>query len=148
MSLLRESSVYVASSCVVNAGAFLLIPVLTRILSPAEYGILGGIGVFAALLSIVMPLGLHGAVARFYYDYRERHGELRCYVSTIVMTVLASSFQSGMGMVSDLEQGMLDKFLISPIHRSSVLIGKVMSDGTRMMLQGKISRSSRTEPLC
>ena len=89
MSLLRESSVYVASSCVVNAGAFLLIPVLTRILSPAEYGILGGIGVFAALLSIVMPLGLHGAVARFYYDYRERHGELRCYVSTIVMTVLA-----------------------------------------------------------
>jgi len=58
--------------------------------------------------------------------------------SVIVMTVLASSFQSGMGMVSDLEQGMLDKFLISPIHRSSVLIGKVMSDGTRMMLQGML----------
>ena len=48
--------------------------------------------------------------------------------SVIVMTVLASSFQSGMGMVSDLEQGMLDKFLISPIHRSSVLIGKVVDD--------------------
>ena len=56
--------------------------------------------------------------------------------SVIVMTVLASSFQSGMGMVSDLEQGMLDKFLISPIHRSSVLIGKVLSDATRMVLQG------------
>ena len=89
MSLLRESSVYVASSVVVNAGGFLLIPVLTRFLSPAEYGILGGVGVFAALLSITMPLGLHGAVARFYYDYRDRHGDLGGYVSTIVIAVVA-----------------------------------------------------------
>lgn len=56
--------------------------------------------------------------------------------SVLVMTVLTSAFQSGMGMVTDLEQGMLDKFLISPIHRSSVLIGKVLSDATRMVLQG------------
>jgi ABC-2 type transport system permease protein len=56
--------------------------------------------------------------------------------SVLVMTVLTSAFQSGMGMVADLEQGMLDKFLISPIHRSSVLIGKVVADATRMVLQG------------
>jgi len=56
--------------------------------------------------------------------------------SVLTMTVLTSAFQSGMGMVTDLEQGMLDKFLISPIHRSSVLIGKVLSDATRMVLQG------------
>jgi ABC-2 type transport system permease protein len=58
--------------------------------------------------------------------------------SVLTMTVLTSSFQSGMGMVADLEQGMLDKFLISPIHRSSVLIGKVMADATRMILQGAL----------
>jgi ABC-2 type transport system permease protein len=58
--------------------------------------------------------------------------------SVLTMTVLTSSFQSGMGMVTDLEQGMLDKFLISPIHRSSVLIGKVMADATRMVLQGTL----------
>ena len=56
--------------------------------------------------------------------------------SVLTMTVLTSAFQSGMGMVTDLETGMLDKFLISPIHRSSVLIGKVMADGFRMILQG------------
>ena len=33
---------------------------------------------------------------------------------------------------------MLDKFLISPIHRSSVLIGKVLADATRMVLQGTL----------
>lgn len=56
--------------------------------------------------------------------------------SVLTMTVLTSAFQSGMGMVTDLEQGMLDKFLISPIHRTSVLMGKVMTDATRMVLQG------------
>jgi ABC-2 type transport system permease protein len=56
--------------------------------------------------------------------------------SVLTMTVLTSSFQSGMGMVTDLEQGMLDKFLISPIHRTSVLVGKILADGTRMLLQG------------
>src|SRR2546428_1310144 len=58
--------------------------------------------------------------------------------SVLTMTVLTSAFQSGMGMVTDLEQGMLDKFLISPIHRSSVLIGKVMADASRMVLQGAL----------
>jgi ABC-2 type transport system permease protein len=56
--------------------------------------------------------------------------------SVLTMTVLTSAFQSGMGMVTDLEVGMLDKFLISPIRRSSVLLGKVMADGFRMLLQG------------
>jgi ABC-2 type transport system permease protein len=58
--------------------------------------------------------------------------------SVLTMTVLTSAFQSGMGMVTDLETGMLDKFLISPIQRSSVLVGKVMADATRMSLQGAL----------
>ena len=56
--------------------------------------------------------------------------------SVLTMTVLTSAFQSGMGMVTDVETGMLDRFLINPIHRSSVLIGKVLADATRMVLQG------------
>ena len=56
--------------------------------------------------------------------------------SVLAMTMLSSAFQSGMGMVSDLETGMLDKFMISPIRRSSVLVGKVLADATRMLLQG------------
>ena len=58
--------------------------------------------------------------------------------SVLTLTALNSAFQSGMGMVTDLETGMLDKFLISPIRRSSVLIGKVLADAARMVLQGII----------
>ena len=58
--------------------------------------------------------------------------------SIIAMTALSSAFQSGMGMVTDIEDGLLDKFLIAPIHRVSILFGKVLSDGTRIVIQAMI----------
>lgn len=58
--------------------------------------------------------------------------------SVIMLTALNSAFQSGMGMVTDLESGFLDKMLTAPIRRSAVLLGKVVSDATRMALQALI----------
>ncbi len=55
--------------------------------------------------------------------------------SIIALTALNSAFQSGMGMVTDIEDGMLDKFLIAPIHRYSILIGRVLADGARIVVQ-------------
>lgn len=61
---------------------------------------------------------------------------LQFLVPTIVgLTTLNSAFQSGMGMVNDIDDGLLDKFLIAPIRRSSILLGKVFADATRMALQ-------------
>ncbi len=56
--------------------------------------------------------------------------------SAVTMTMLSAAFQSGMGMVTDIERGMLDKFLINPIRRSSIVAGKVMADAVRMLAQG------------
>ncbi len=55
--------------------------------------------------------------------------------SIIALTALNSAFQSGMGTVTDMEDGLLDKFLIAPIHRYSILVGRVLSDGSRIVLQ-------------
>lgn len=58
--------------------------------------------------------------------------------SIVALTALNSAFQSGIGMVSDIEEGMLDKFLIAPIRRSSILLGKVFADATRAATQGLV----------
>lgn len=55
--------------------------------------------------------------------------------AVILQTVIASAMQSGMGMVTDLESGYMDKMRVAPIHRSSILVGKVLSDGFRILLQ-------------
>ncbi|MGH2813400.1 MAG: ABC transporter permease [Actinomycetota bacterium] len=58
--------------------------------------------------------------------------------SVVMLTALNSAFQSGMGTVEDLESGFLDKMLTAPIRRSAVLLGKALSDGTRMTIQAGI----------
>jgi len=58
--------------------------------------------------------------------------------SIVALTALNSAFQSGIGMVTDIEDGMLDKFLIAPIRRSSILLGKLFADATRAAAQGTV----------
>ncbi|HEY5606056.1 MAG TPA: ABC transporter permease [Thermoplasmata archaeon] len=55
--------------------------------------------------------------------------------AVIIQTVIASAMQSGMGFVQDLESGFLDKLKVAPIRRSSILLGKLLSDGFRIFLQ-------------
>src|SRR5213594_1240803 len=55
--------------------------------------------------------------------------------AVIIETVMASAMQSGIGMVNDIESGYMDKMRVAPIRRASILLGKVMSDGVRILLQ-------------
>jgi ABC-2 type transport system permease protein len=58
--------------------------------------------------------------------------------SIIALTALNSAFQSGMGTVTDMDDGMLDKFLIAPIHRLSIMTGRILADGARILLQALV----------
>jgi ABC-2 type transport system permease protein len=58
--------------------------------------------------------------------------------AVIIQTVITSALQSGIGMVDDLESGFLDKMRVAPIRRSSILLGKVFSDGFRILIQAII----------
>jgi len=53
----------------------------------------------------------------------------------VALTVLSTSVRSGVAMVTDINTGMLDKFLISPINRSSILLGRVFADAITMAVQ-------------
>ncbi len=55
-----------------------------------------------------------------------------------VMSAIQSAAQSGFSMVSDIETGFMDKFLVAPISRASVLVGKTLADGVRMAAQTAI----------
>ncbi len=92
---------------------------------------------FQPLLFLVLFSEVFSSMAKlpgFGYD-----NYLQFLVPTIVgLTALNSAFQSGMGMVTDMDAGLLDKFLIAPIRRSSILLGKVVADATRMAIQSSL----------
>ncbi|HKZ98204.1 MAG TPA: ABC transporter permease [Thermoplasmata archaeon] len=55
--------------------------------------------------------------------------------AVIIQTIISSAMQSGMGMVQDMESGFLDRMRVAPIHRSSILLGKILSDAFRIVIQ-------------
>lgn len=67
-TLSRQSAIYGLGTFLNQGLGFFLIPVYTRFLSTAEYGINGSVTAVLGVLSIAMTMGLEAAIARFYYD--------------------------------------------------------------------------------
>lgn len=93
--LLGASAVYGLGSVLVRGLAFLLLPLYTRFLSPAEYGIVALTVACTVVLGMLYPLGLRGAVSRMFYEggtpeeRKERLGTLwiAMMVSSAVMAL-------------------------------------------------------------
>ncbi len=56
----------------------------------------------------------------------------------IVMTALMASGWSGMGVIEDIDRGLLDRFLAGPTHRSSLIVGRIGYEGIALVVQGTI----------
>lgn len=68
-SLLRSPSViYLGASVLGRLGAVLLIPLYTKQLTQEEFGLLSLAGTLQTVLSLLLPLGLTGALSKVYFD--------------------------------------------------------------------------------
>lgn len=88
-SLFGPALVYTASSAVNAAIPLLMLPIMTRVLSPAEYGIVAMFGVVVALLGTLTGLSVHGAVGVRYFQRPEY--DLPRYVTTCLLILAAST---------------------------------------------------------
>jgi ABC-2 type transport system permease protein len=53
----------------------------------------------------------------------------------MIQSALAAAAVSGIGLVDDMETGMFDKTLISPMNRGAMFVGKVLSELVRIAVQ-------------
>ena len=56
----------------------------------------------------------------------------------VVMTAMFSSGWSGMGTIDDIERGLMDRYLVGPVHRSSLIVGRVAHEGVSLVLQSMV----------
>ncbi|RDI70941.1 ABC transporter permease [Halopelagius longus] len=56
----------------------------------------------------------------------------------VVQTSLIAATTSGIGLVEDIENGMFEKVLVSPMHRAAVFLGKSLSEVLRIVVQTSI----------
>jgi O-antigen/teichoic acid export membrane protein len=64
---------------------FVLIPLYTRFLTPADFGVVDIYVTIGATLSILMRAGLPGAVSRFYFDHTEGEGVRDLYTAVALV---------------------------------------------------------------
>lgn len=93
-SFLAGTAVYLISNILNAVIPFLLLPVLTRYLSPEEYGevaifqtLLGGLAAF-------IGLSMHGAAGRKFYDGNLGKDDLAEFIGSCVQILLVTSFIS------------------------------------------------------
>jgi ABC-2 type transport system permease protein len=53
----------------------------------------------------------------------------------VAMTAIFGSSWSGMGLIDDIDRGILDRFLASPTHRSSLIVGRLVQDAISLLVQ-------------
>jgi ABC-2 type transport system permease protein len=53
----------------------------------------------------------------------------------VIMTAFFSAGWSGMGIIEDLNRGVLDRFLITPVRRTSLITGRLMQNSINIVIQ-------------
>ena len=86
--LFKNSFIYTGSSVIRNAIPFLLLPVLTRYLTPTDYGIVATFQVLLAFVVVFVNLNMPGAVAVNFFKIEKQ--ELRAYVGNVVFILFVS----------------------------------------------------------
>ena len=75
--LARHSAVYGVGSLVSRFIAVLLLPVYTRFLSPADYGLIETLIALSAVLTVLLAAGVKSAFFRFYFDDEDKRRVIR-----------------------------------------------------------------------
>lgn len=80
--LAKNTAFYTVGNIIPTAGQFILLPLYTSYLTPADYGITNSLAAFSALLSLVITLSIGRSIYRLYYDYNTDE-EKRDFLGTI-----------------------------------------------------------------
>ena len=97
--LAGESAVYGLSGVLGRLVAFFLIPVYTRVFTPADLGTVAMIDAAAALLAMFSVLGLDSATARWFYDSPEDDARRSVVASSFYCQLAVASAVAGVLIV-------------------------------------------------
>ena len=67
----------------------------------------------------------------------------------VIMSALFSAGWSGMAVIDDIDKGILDRFLVSPVKRGSLIVGRLMNGSFSLAspLEVAFSKASWTGPV-
>lgn len=88
----KNISIYAVGTIVRQLAAFIMLPVYTSYLSPADYGIVALLALMLALFELVLGARFTQAVPKFYYEKDTERERQEVITTTLVLTAAISVF--------------------------------------------------------
>lgn len=88
-SLFKNTGIYTLTNIINASISFLLMPILTRYLTPEDYGTIAMFSLITSVVSPLIGLSVNGAVSRKYYDFEDVN--LSEYVFNCILLILTNS---------------------------------------------------------
>lgn len=89
-SLTKNISFYTIGNILPQAAGFILLPIYSHYLTPADYGVVSSMQVLISILGILFTLAIDKSVYRLYFDYRLEKDK-KDYLGTITISVITIS---------------------------------------------------------
>jgi len=118
---LYHSHNYLISNLAVKGLAIISLPVMTRLLLPADYGLLNVFGSYNTILISILTLNCYVALGRYYY---EEQNDLKEFFGTLIIFVLSLLFI--FFIFSVMFQNKLSSLLNLPTHLIIYLVPFIM----------------------
>lgn len=88
---LKNSILYTLGTMMTPLIGFIMLPVYTNYLAPAEYGTMTTVQTLVGMFQVFLVLSLHGAITRFFYDYLDDVKKQKEYLGSIFLFVMLFS---------------------------------------------------------
>ncbi|MFO7894457.1 MAG: oligosaccharide flippase family protein [Longimicrobiales bacterium] len=108
----RASLTYGLGGFLKRGLGFLLIPIYTNYLTPAEYGIVGVVLAIFSAFTVIFGLGLRGAITRQYFEHADEPRRLSRYIGSVYTFFLVYG-ALGAGLLSIVGREVVEEFLAS-----------------------------------
>ncbi|MBD3235033.1 MAG: oligosaccharide flippase family protein [candidate division Zixibacteria bacterium] len=86
--IFTHSSIYIVGMLVSKAIGFIMIPIYTNYLTPADYGILELLMMTSDVIAMLIGVGLAHAVLRFYYNYESIDDQKQLVSTALIAGIL------------------------------------------------------------
>ena len=88
--LLGGSLIYGVSGMITSVVMLFLVPIYTRVFTPADYGVLNLVNITYFLLTLIVVFGLDNSAALWYWDKTEETERKKTFVSWIYFSFFTS----------------------------------------------------------
>lgn len=83
-SIVKGTLIYTLANSIIKLGGLIFLPIMTRILTSEEFGIIGILSPITTIFSIVLGLGFYNVILKKYIDLKDEPKKLESFKFTVV----------------------------------------------------------------